>query len=105
MGQLKIYRKDISEKKEFKFYGDTLKFKEIFPNGIYLYERFNWKGYPNGYELVRPVPKKNPDGNIVQTYPSSEEFGMYGLFFPHTLSREKLIERSWEIVPKQNKKG
>ena len=34
-----------------------------------------------GYEIVKPVKKKNPDGNIVYTYPSSEEFGRYGWFY------------------------
>jgi len=78
----KIFRTDISEKKEFSFEGDTLKQKECVDeeNHIYVYERYNWKGRLYGYEVVKGVRKKQPSGDIVYVYPSSEQFGKYGYF-------------------------
>ena len=77
-----IYSTDISQKKEFKFEGDTLRQKECVDEEkhIYVYERYNWKGRLYGYEVVKGVRRKQPNGEIVYVYPSSEQFGRYGYF-------------------------
>lgn len=79
---MKIFSKDISEKKEFTFEGDTLKQKYCYDEDkhIYVYERYNHSGRLFGYELVRGVRRKQPNGEIVYVYPSSEQFGKYGYF-------------------------
>lgn len=80
-----IYTKDISEKLEFKFGEDTL--KQLYcaneEQHIYVYERYNHAGRLFAYEVVRGKKRKNPDGSIVYSYPSSEDFGSYGLFISH----------------------
>lgn len=77
-----IFRTDISQKKEFKFEGDTLKQKECVDEEkrIYVYERYNHKGRLYGYEIVKGVKAKQPNGEIVYIYPSSEQFVRYGYF-------------------------
>lgn len=78
----KVFRTDISEKKEFTIYGDTLRMKECVDKEkhIYIFERYNGAGRLYAYEVVQGVKKKNPDGSIVYTYPSGEQFGTYGYF-------------------------
>lgn len=71
---------DISEQEEFNLEGDTLKLEKSFDKKIYLYARYNNKGRLYGYELVKGVKTKNPDGNYVYRYPSSSQFGSYGFF-------------------------
>lgn len=82
MATLKFNYKDIKEKKEFKFQCDTLKQLECsdVTKNIYVYERYNQSGRLFGYEVVKGVKHKNPDGSIVYSYPSSEQFGTYGYF-------------------------
>lgn len=77
-----IYAKDISEKKEFSFQGERLKQIRCAneEQHIYVYERYNRSGRLYAYEVVRGKKTKNPDGNIVYTYPTSEMFGSFGLF-------------------------
>lgn len=99
---MEFFVKDISEKKEFTFQGDTLKFKEKFDNGIYWYERFNSKGTKNGNELVLPVKHKQPDGTIVYVYPSTEAFGRNGWYYPPRLTREELLAKSEKIIAARN---
>lgn len=79
---MKVYTTDISEKREFTFQGDTLKLDYCFDEEkrIYVYGRYNHSGRLYGYEVVRGVKHKNPDGNIVYIYPSLEKFGRYGYF-------------------------
>lgn len=78
----KIKSTPIEEKKEFSFEGDHLIQKECVDKEkrIYVYERYNHSGRLYGYEVVKGVRRKNPDGEIVYTYPSSEQFGRYGYF-------------------------
>ena len=78
----KIFRKDISEKKEFSFDGDTLKQKYCYDEEkqIWVYERYNHSGRLIGYEVVKGIKHINPDGSLVFKYPSSEQFGKYGYF-------------------------
>lgn len=78
----KTFRKDISDKKEFTFDGDTLKQVKCYDDEkhIYIYGRYNKDGRLFGYEVVKGIKYKNPDGSIIHTYPSSEQFGRYGYF-------------------------
>lgn len=79
---MKIFNTDIKDKRKFTFEGDTLVQKECVDeeNHIYVYERYNPRGKMYGYEVVKGVKVKNPDGNYVYRYPSSEQFGSYGYF-------------------------
>lgn len=47
-----------------------------------------------GYEVVKGVKRKNPDGSIVYYYPGDEQFGVDG-FYTHSLERCKEILDSW----------
>ena len=70
---MKIFAKDIKEKPEFTFEGDILKrLAANEENNTYLYGRYHPNGKLYGYELVNGVKHKQPDGNYVYTYPSSE---------------------------------
>lgn len=65
--------------KSFTKYGDT--FTQIAHNPIlntYLYERTNSEGKNNSYEVIKPKKRINPDGNIIEIYPSSSDWG-YGV--------------------------
>jgi len=95
----KVFRTDISEKKEFIIYGDTLRMKECVDKEkrIYIFERLmneNNKERLIAFEVVKGKKHKNPDGSIVYTYPSSEQFGYYGFtVFPnHKKSMQEAIE-------------
>ena len=79
---MKVFATDIKDKKKFSFQGDTLVLKECVDKEkhIYIYERYNHNGKLFGYEVVKGVKVKNPDGNYVFRYPSSEQFGTYGFF-------------------------
>lgn len=85
---MRFERTDIRDKKEFVFEDDLLKQKECVDeeNHIYVYERYYHKtDLMYIYEIVRGVRHKNPDGNIVYLYPSSEQFGSYGYTIPAKL--------------------
>ena len=81
----RIARKDISEKKEFKYDGHSFKMVEDYGNHIYLFHRTGESPMGSfldlGYELVIGKPHKNPDGKIVYVYPSSSDWGKYGWTF------------------------
>lgn len=79
-----IYATDISDRKEFTFQGDRLEQYKSYGDGWWLYKRYNQYSdfHFMGWELVKSVRHKNPDGEMVYTYPSSEQFGTYGLFLP-----------------------
>ena len=47
-----------------------------------------------GYEVVKGMRRKNPDGSIVYVYPGDEQFGSYG-FFDYHLDRVKKILERW----------
>lgn len=88
-----IYSTDISEKKEFTKYGDT--FRQIRNNpetGWWLYERTNIEYGHKHYEVVKGKPKKNPNGEIVLTYPSDNDWGVYGYTIPDCWWAQETIE-------------
>lgn len=94
---MKIFSTPIEEKKEFTFDGDTLKQCEHnTTTGLWLYERYYKDGRLKGYEVVMGVKTKQPDGTIVEVYPSSEQFGTKGLYYPSRTNRESLV-KSLEI--------
>lgn len=78
-----IYATDISERKEFTFQGDKLKQLRCAneEQHIYVYERYNSAGRLYAYEVVRGKRRKNPDGNIVYVYPTTEDFNSSHGFF------------------------
>lgn len=66
--------KDISELDEFRKYGETFKLiKKVDSTKTFLFER------DKCYEIVRAKKFTNPDGSVVWVYPSSEQWGAYGL--------------------------
>lgn len=94
--EINIITKDISELKEFTEQNTRLvqiEYNET--TGRYLYKRYYIKS-PSlgdrlmGYEVVKPIKKKNSDGSIVLRYPSTSEFGRYGWFLPSNTKREIL---------------
>ena len=99
MKDMKIFSTDIKDKKEFTFDGSKLKFVKYNPKtNRYLYERFFsedgvGQGRRMGWEIVIPVKKKQPDGTYVETYPSSEQFGKKGWFYPPRYTLEEMEER------------
>lgn len=75
-----IYSKDLKEKKKFRRVGYD--YSNIYLNntthcGVWELSR---EGKIYGYEVVKGRKYKNPDGNIVYTYPSDEDFGAYGWY-------------------------
>lgn len=90
---MQVYATPIEEKKEFTFCGDILKQREHNETtGLWLYERWSPRGFLVGYEVVKGKKHKNPDGTIIFTYPSSEDFGSYGLFYPPRTNRDSLVK-------------
>lgn len=90
---MEIFSTDISERKGFAFQDDTLKQCEYNEEtGLWLYERYTPKGRLMGYEMVRGVRKVNPNGEVVHSYPSSEQFGNYGWFYPPRSNKEELVK-------------
>lgn len=90
---MKFKATDIKDKKEFTFEGDTLKqsYCAVPDKNIWVYERYNHLGRLIGYEVVKGVKVKNPDGQVVYKYPSTEQFGQYG-FFAHEKDVPKYIQ-------------
>ena len=93
-----VLAKDISEKMEFSRVGYDYKnivFDAEHHCGI-------WKMTKNvgdvvkdmGYEVVKGIKRKNPDGSIVYRYPGDEEFGVNG-FYTCNFERCKEILDSW----------
>ena len=83
----KIFRKDISEIKTFKKYGEV--FTQIKNNpetGWWLYDRGDC------YEVVKGKPKKNPNGEIVLVYPSDSDWGKYGYTVPKCWWAQETID-------------
>lgn len=104
MSRLDIFRKGISERKEFFFDRDRFVFEEkmnLEGYDVYWYKRYNSIGQM-GSEMVIPVKKKQPDGSYVYVYPSTEEFGRYGWFFPPRMTREELIGKMTGILAARN---
>lgn len=87
---MKVFRTDIRDKKEFSLEGDTLKQKYCYDEEkqIWVYERYNHNGRLYGYELVKGIKHKNPDGSLIYLYPSSEKFGDYGYFISAQFAKD-----------------
>ena len=107
MKEIKINYKDISELKEFVEQGTRLvqvEYNET--SGRYLYERYYIKS-PSlgnrlmGYEVVKPIKTKNPDGSIVYIYPPTSKFGSYGWFLPPNTKREILDKYLKSELPRK----
>ena len=93
---MKIFAKDIAEKKEFTFDGDRLVQKMCVDaeKKIYVYERYSGiSGRLMGYEVVNGKRYKQPDGSIIYRYPSSEEFGSNGFFVNRESDIDDCISR------------
>lgn len=81
---MEIFKTDIREKREFERYGFQYTLvKEDNDNRIYVFkvEKKGEKPLPyENYEIVKGKKEKNPDGTVVYTYPSTEQFGKYGYY-------------------------
>lgn len=81
----------ISELKEFKRDGYLTKY--VANDGLwYLFS------IGRGYEIVRAVKRKQPDGSDVYCYPSSEQFGVNGWYICGTKTN---MLRSLEKIKKK----
>lgn len=77
----KIFRKDISEKKEFDRIG--YHYTQVLADNekhVYLYKMSKPGNKHLQFELVKGKKYKNPDGNIIHTYPCDEDFGSFGWY-------------------------
>ena len=98
---------DISERKTFKMFGDLfILIARNIEHNIYLYKRINGYGRTTGYEIVKPIKRKNPDGNTVYTYPSSGQFG-YGraLYTPIFERALTYLDNGLQRIPYEKQKG
>lgn len=85
-----LFYTDISELKEFKKWGDVFTLERTEPTtGRQLWKRV---GDSVNYEVIIPVKHKNPDGSIVHTYPSTEQWGVKGFSVPSNMYAEAIIE-------------
>ena len=93
-----VLAKDISEKMEFRrkcYDYKNIVFDADHHCGI-------WKMTKNvggvvkdmGYEVVRGIKNKNPDGSIVYYYPGDEQFGVNG-FYTFDFDKCQKILDSW----------
>lgn len=70
----------IDELKEFKKWNDIFTRVAYNPKtDVFIYERRNPEGMVTGLEVVKPRLRKG-----VRCYPSSEDFGTYGLSLSHS---------------------
>lgn len=77
-----IIATDLSEKKTFIRAGYTYNQITFDPeHKIGIWSLSTSDGKPAGFEVVRGVKKKNSDGSITFTYPSSEQFGTSGWYY------------------------
>ena len=94
----KTVRTDISEKMEFRRAGYDYKnvvFDAAHHCGIWRMTKvIDRKVEGMGYEVVKGVRKKNPDGGVVYCYPGDEQFGVSG-FFSYDYDRCKEIMDRW----------
>lgn len=85
--KMNIIRKDIRNVKTFKKYGEV--FTQIRSNpetGWWLYER------KNAYEVVRLKKFRNYDGSVVYTYPTENDWGIFGYTVNKNIWADKIIE-------------
>ena len=92
---MEVKYKDISERTEFKFGEDTLKLSYCADEEkhIYVYERYNRDNRLYCYEVIRAIRHTNPDGSIVYSYPSTEQFNSKGYF----VSKNNIDNPRWGI--------
>lgn len=103
---MEIIATDIKDKKEFTFQGDKLVQYKSYGDGWWLYKRYNHYSNFNfmGWELVKGVRRKQPNGEIVYIYPSSEQFGTYGLFLPQRYTEEECDKSHTKKVEEEMKR-
>lgn len=89
---------DLSEKMEFRRAGydyQNVVFDAAHHCGIWKMTRvIDGKVEDMGYEVVRGMKRRNPDGTVVYCYPGDEQFGVYG-FFTYNLDRCREILEGW----------
>ena len=94
----KIIPTDITTLTNFKKFGEV--FTKIWGDDeqhVYVFKRI---GSSVSYEVIKAKKVKDPDGNIVFTYPSSEDFGTYGYYImtaPNT--RERIEYKVKQFYP------
>lgn len=97
-----IFKNDISERQTFKMFGETFTLiARNIEHNTYLYKRSG-----GGYEIVKPVKRKNPDGTTVYVYPSSEQFG-YGraLYTPIFERALTYLDNGLQRIPYKKQNG
>ena len=85
---MSIAAKDISEKKSFSRCGynyQCIYYNQDFHCGVWKMTNKN-TGRFGGYEVIKGVKYRQPDGSIVYRYPGDEQFGVYG-FYSYNLDR------------------
>lgn len=94
----KTVRKDISEKMTFRRAGydyQNIVFNEEHHCGIWkMSQKIDGVVKDMGYEVVRGIKRRNPDGSIAYVYPNDEEFGVNG-FYTCNLERCREILDFW----------
>lgn len=89
-------RVDIRDKAHFRRIGyDYYRVYFDAVRHIAVYE-MSKDGKHKGYEVIKGKKYKNPDGTIVFTYPSDEDFGTHGWyinFADENIEMEKISER------------
>lgn len=83
-----IKSKDISEKMRFSRIGydyECVFYNQDFHCGVWRMTKKD-SGRFGGYEVVKGIRHKQPDGSFVWSYPGDEDFGRYG-FFDYNLER------------------
>lgn len=107
----KIFYNDISERKTFKMFGDLfVLIARNIEHNTYLYKRVKLStdeyGETSGYEIVKPIKRKNPDGTTVYVYPSSEQFG-YGraLYTPIFERALTYLDNGLQRIPYKKQNG
>lgn len=77
-------KKDLTEKFEFTragYHYVNICYDRENHKGIWeLRKTIDGQSRSFGFEVVKGLKTKNPDGNIVYVYPSSEQFGIAGFY-------------------------
>ena len=101
---IKVFAKDIEDKKVFKRAGyDYYQVYADRDNHIYIYE-MELDGIHKGYEVIKAIRHKNPDGRIIYKYPNDEQFGLYGWYIsgPLRVEMEKIPEKVLTLKKRGN---
>ena len=97
----KTVRTDISEKMTFRRVGydyQNIVFDKEHHCGIWKVSmEIDGVVQDMGYEVIKGIKRKNPDGSIVYVYPSDEQFGVNG-FYTYNLDRCKEILDYWLTI-------